>query len=237
MKKHKRITEIFAFLLAAALILAGLIVPKILIEGQKETAFGNTQIIKMQGSAPISFIEDSDISQSELISRLSPGSGTPIVREPNQNELSMDAAFSTAKKEMQKLKDIGVIPDLHTQQYQLTSATLTANSGSDVAIWDIKFVYYKGGETEESGVLDIDAETGKIYSLYLSYPQSDSISNRDRALLFAQYHGIDTDKEDYEYIDNKDGGSLKIGSLMIQVESSNRPDNKFQMTIGIGITN
>lgn len=238
MKRYKRITELFAYLLAAALISAGLMLPKILIEGQRESIFNNTQMIRMQENEPISISEGApvvDVTQSELIRRLSTGSGTSIVREPNQNELSMDAAFSMAKKEMQKLMDTGMILDLHTPQYQLTSATLIANSGSDVAIWEMKFAYNNEGINKEEGVLMIDAGTGKIYWLTLFYLQSDSISNRDRALLFAQYHEIDTDKQDYEYTDNKDQGFLKIGSLMIQVESSSFSENRFQMTIGISI--
>lgn len=230
MKRNRQITRLFAFLLAVAVISAGMMIPKILIEGQRVSNLGDTQIIKMQGNAPISLIVDADISQTELINRLSSWEDIPIFREPYQNELSMEAAFSAAKREMQKLTDMGVIPDISIQQYQLGGAQLYANSVTNAAKWDIAMV-----SPEEKASIQLDAETGKIYRFVLGYTRSDNISNQERAVLFAQYHGVDTDEQTFEYNDNEN--TLKLESLTISVHSSTTADSHFEVVVSIGIAN
>jgi len=238
MRKHKRITGLLACLLAASVISAGMMIPKILIEGQRENIFGNTHIIMMYDKNPISFLQGApivDISRTELINRLSSWmekSGISVFREPYQNELTMEAAFSAAKREMQKMMDMGVIPNLSIRQYRLNSAELCANSATGAARWTLKISY-----NEEQAALYMDAETGKIYSLELFCPQSDDLSNRERLAFFAQYHGLDPDEQTFEYKDRGDWDILKIGSLMIQVQNSSPAEDNLQLSIVLDIAN
>lgn len=230
--RHNWVAGISTCLFIAAVIALGMIGPKILIERQEISISDNPQVVKMHGQDPVSYKEvnpASDISQKELVSKLSAWadkSGIISLREPYQNELSMDAAFSMAKNEMQKLMELGVIPNMHIQQYQLNSAELISNSASVEARWSLKFSY-----DEEQVAIEMDAETGKIYALIFGGPQADSISNQDRITAFALYYGIQTKEKSFNY----DGDTLTVGSLLFQIERLDPPEGQLQVSLAIGI--
>lgn len=230
--RHNWAAGISTFLFISAVIALGMIGPKILIERQEMSISDNPQIVKMHGQDPISYKEEnpsSDISQEELVSKLSAWadkSGIISLREPYQNELSMDAAFSMAKNEMYKLMELGVIPDMHIQQHQLNSAELSSNSASGAARWSLKFSY-----DEEQVAIEMDAETGNIYALIFGGPQADSISNQDRVTLFALYYGILSNEQSFNY----DGDTLTVGNLLFHIERHDSPEGQLQVSLAIGI--
>ncbi|MPW24298.1 hypothetical protein GC105_00625 [Alkalibaculum sp. M08DMB] len=198
MENHKRITGLLVYLLVVLVIIAGMVIPKILIEEQQGRIFGNTHIIKIQEKESMFSRKETttiEITQTELIERLAAWSkarGTYFSREPYQNELSMDAAFSIAKIEMQKLIEMSAVPYIDIQKYRLDSAELWANS-EGVARWTLKISH-----DEKPMTLELDAMTGKIYIISFSFYQGDSTLNFDSTTrLFAEYHEIESVEQSY----------------------------------------
>lgn len=234
MENHKRITGLLVYLLVVFVIIAGMLIPKFLIEEQQGRIFGNTHVIKIQDKKSILSNKETatvEITRPELVDRLtswSNGRGTNFSREPYQDEISMDAAFSIAKIEMQKIIEMGTVPDIDIQQYQLDIAELWANSDG-VARWTLKISHNKKPMT-----LELDAKTGKIYIISLSFYQGDSIPNFDSTTkLFAKYHEIES--EEQTYYNNAGIYTLKSENFMIYVKSFSSSTENSHLSIILDI--
>lgn len=236
MEKYKGVTGLLVYPVVVFVIIAGMMIPKILIEGQQESIFNNTHTIKIQDKKPIFFKDETvitEITQSELTDRLASWNdarGTHFSREPHQDEFSMEAAFSVLEIEMEKLMEMGILPYINIQQLRLDSAELWANPAG-VARWVLKL----SGE-EESMTFVMDAKTGKIYTVSgFGYP-GDSILNFDRARRFAEYNGIEFKNSSY-YIKIKTDSeyTLTTGKFEISVLNDNSSPEDFHLSIVLDI--
>lgn len=244
--KNKLITNLMAFLLAALVIAAGIIIPGVLLNRQEENIIGNKKTITVQEKQPVS-VQGTNSPQvsllygDDLVNRISAWDSvdTDFIREPNNNEFSMEDAFSIAKNELQKLMDADAIPNINIQGYQLSNAQLKAKSEPAMARWELKLAYM-----EETAQVEMDAETGNIYSVIVEANLSNNITNTERLTNFAEYYRIEG-KPAYIYM-NKDDGTLEplvmtekttgeFGRLIIFVSSTKSSAEESKYTIKFGL--
>lgn len=190
--KSKFTANLLAFLLAAFVIAAGIVTPNILLHRQEKDILENKKILTLQEKQPILVQKTNTVNPEilygkELLTRFSLWNNweTQVTREPRDNELSMEGAFSIAKSELQKLMDANAIPSIPIQEYQLRDAQLKGKLKSALARWELKLAYL-----EDTAQLEIDAETGNIYSVVLAGHKTNDISSRDRLVMFAKCYGI-----------------------------------------------
>lgn len=237
--KSKFTANLFAFLLAALVIATGITIPSILLDRQEEDILGNKKMFTMQEKQPLTGQEPNNpqiLYGEELLTKFSAWNNmvTEMIREPYNNELSMEGAFFTAKSELQKLIDTDAIPSIPIQDYRLSNAQFMAKSKPVMAIWDLTLTYMEDTEQVEinTAQIEIDAETGNIYSIILVGHETNDVPDRNRLALFAEYYGIIGGKP--ESMNDEMGFSeatLQVGRLLIYVSSSATSDEAPKYTV------
>lgn len=238
--KNKLISNLLAYLLAALVVATGITLPGILLKRQEEGILGNKKMFTAQEKLPITEqVPDSPqtlpnpqlLYGEELLKRVSVwvNREAEMIREPYHNEMSMENAFFTAKYELQKLMDAEAIPSFQVQEYQLSNARLKAMSRSFVSRWEMQLTYM-----DEMVQVEIDAQTGNIYSVALSgHEETEAYDVKRMAMMFAEYYQVEESMG--EIIENKSGNVLEaafvIRDLMIYVSSTRKSTDAPKCTI------
>ena len=227
MKKRGKLLNVAGIFLAVIIVIAGIAVPITLLNEQEKTLVGGirnaetpnktiaTNVPAQTSSAtpsPVpavgSGLLSSDITTDELYARLRAWDmdGYETVREPFEDELSMDQVVERIKTDMKKFAERNALPSVIWSSYHFSEAQLVSNAvalpaGTDtneingvplpanLGRWVITF------EDETEGnklVVSCDAGTGTIYEInFIGAPNVAVSPSGDELFTFASYYGLD----------------------------------------------
>ena len=147
-----------------------------------------------------------------------------VVREPYNNELSMEDADKKAREELEKMILYKILPDVGVNHLQLKSAELRGFSGKEgfsiiggtawpSGFW---FISFESGSGDVSCSVVCDSQTGIIYSVGFSsdvYTVTD-VDCYPMLFRFAAYLGTDGinyicgNKDEYYYVRDEEYGNV-----------------------------
>ena len=176
------------FIIVAAILAAGFLLPSIIVKVQDLRTFGDTKTIKAR---PIMF-EDAEldlIGKLELSLALSNGECKRIEQDSGKY-MNQQTAYDTAVCEINKLCDIGIIkfntmgPTLDTQTANLVVSYSEERFAQSMLVWEFKMV----DEAKNTILFYLDDKTGKIvyadYNRFVSYEEISDPRNQERLLEY-----------------------------------------------------
>ena len=212
---------ITAFALSFLIAVLGLITPLVLLNGEERTLLKESGSLDTQGKAPISLSQNESLlpevvmpgndSYKDLLGRLLVWSNTDekTVREAYSYELSMDEIAKLTHVTLESLRESGALPAF-SELPPIFDARLSSNYIETFGAFEIeeqhKYIEVEGiklpydlgrwsliWQSEEGYFITVeaDAQTGRIFSVYLYLPNGEYDFSPGTALvMFAKYHGI-----------------------------------------------
>lgn len=242
-----------AFLVAFAMIIAGLFLPIILIEGKQHRLFNMEGSIEADGAAPFKAeLHDGEIeTEYDAYTDIRAGimlwelSDDKREREPFSYEIGLDDAVKNLMNCIERV-DGGLLPELKNAEGTL-SANYIATSGAQeidvkykgVEVGGITLPYDMGrwkvtlsAEDGSRVTGELDAQMGRVYSMafYLPAKPGMSFSANNMLVAFAAYHGIFDSSEELRY----DSEALKLSCGELTFYCDMRQDEKaYELHFGI----